>query len=30
MYIWVLEDNPAKVFYEKMDGKFIRMQTIEI
>ncbi|CAG7629396.1 GNAT family N-acetyltransferase [Paenibacillus allorhizosphaerae] len=30
MLIWVLEDNPAKYFYESMGGKEIMKQTLEI
>jgi hypothetical protein len=30
MYIWVLAENPAKKFYEKMGGRYIMQQEIEI
>jgi GNAT superfamily N-acetyltransferase len=30
MYIWVLADNPAKNFYEKMGGEYMDRKKIEI
>ncbi len=30
MIVWVLADNPARAFYEKLGGKYLRSQPLEL
>jgi hypothetical protein len=30
MIVWVLADNPARAFYEKHGGKYLRSQPLEL
>lgn len=29
MIVWVLKDNPARTFYEKMGGKYLEAKCLE-